>query len=190
MQGKESARIWPQQTSRWFEQTAEEILNLAAKAEKSIGKHRNKEFDSTLVDLRILGRLAQYHARRIPAGVNWALFEKTKNLSALDEAIAHEKRAIEAYADIVATAGNIYSDSLLYVRGNFTHWRNELAELKGNLKKLERQRKALDAKAEKAKQKAVPTFVGNTADNPPPPLSSMSLQMTLIMKDSLIRHLS
>ena len=50
-----------------------------------------------MVDLRILGNLALYHARRIPAGLSYALFSRTHDLNALDDAIAGEKNAIEAW---------------------------------------------------------------------------------------------
>ena len=59
-----------------------------AEAEKRIGSHRNKEFDSTITDLKILANLALFHSRRIPAAVSYRLFERTKDPQALDDAIA------------------------------------------------------------------------------------------------------
>jgi hypothetical protein len=57
----------PPETSRWFAETAADILAQAAEAEKRIGDRRNKEFDSTVTDLKILVNLALFHARRIQA---------------------------------------------------------------------------------------------------------------------------
>ena len=59
-----------------------------AEAEKRVGSHRNKEFDSTVTDLKILADLALFHSRRIPAAVSYRLFERTKDPAALDDAIA------------------------------------------------------------------------------------------------------
>ena len=79
--GGETAKVRPQETSRWFAQTAEAVNAQIAEAEKRIGDHRNKEFDSTVVDLKILANLALYHSRRIPAAVSYRLFVRTKDRS-------------------------------------------------------------------------------------------------------------
>jgi len=73
----ESAKVWPQQTARWFTQCSEQVLALAEEAEQHVGEHRNREFDSTITDLRILGCLAQFHGRRIYAALCWALYKRT-----------------------------------------------------------------------------------------------------------------
>src|SRR5258708_12142510 len=67
--GGETAKIRPQETSRWFAQAAEAVNAQIAEAEKRIGDHRNKEFDSIVLDLKILANLAFYHSRRIPPAV-------------------------------------------------------------------------------------------------------------------------
>jgi hypothetical protein len=104
---------------------------------------RNKEFDSTMVDLRILGNLALYHARRIPAGLSLALFHGTQDLNALEDAIAHEQRAIQAWEGIVQAAGDVYNDDLMMGLPSAElsgHWRDELVKLRQGLAELERQR--------------------------------------------------
>ncbi|MHC4546393.1 MAG: hypothetical protein ACYTDW_18690, partial [Planctomycetota bacterium] len=91
LEGKDSARIWPQESSRWFARISRDVLNLAGGAERRIGRHRtNKEFDSTIVDLKILANLALYHSQRAKAGFSYALFKHSKDLNALDDAIGHE----------------------------------------------------------------------------------------------------
>ena len=92
------------------------------------GDRRNKEFESTVTDLRILAHLALFHARRIPAAVNYRLFERTKDSKTLDEAIAHERSATEAWRQLVAAAGDFYTEDLMMgVRGaNLCgHWKDE-----------------------------------------------------------------
>jgi len=84
----ETAMIRPQENSRWFAQSAEAINAEIAEAQKTIADHRNKEFDSTIIDLKILSNLALYHSRRAPAAVNYCLYVRTKAPRALDDAIA------------------------------------------------------------------------------------------------------
>ena len=100
-------------TSIWFEQTSSDINKLIRKAEKAVGNNKNKEFNSTITDLKILSNLALYHSRRIPAAVSYRLFERTKDVSALDNAIAYERNAIEAWRQIVDAAGDVYADDLM-----------------------------------------------------------------------------
>jgi hypothetical protein len=142
----ETARTRPHETSRWFAETGTEILAQVAEAEKRVGSHRNKEFDSTITDLKVLANLALYHSRRIPAAVNYCLFERTGDPKALDEAIAYERTAIEAWRQLVAAAGDVYSgDLMMGVRGAGLcgHWRDELTALEKGLLALERQRRDL-----------------------------------------------
>ena len=143
--GEETAKVLPSATSRWLARASEDVLRLAGEAEKRAGAARGKEFTSTIVDLKILGNLALYHSRRIPAGVAYAAYKRSHNVSALDDAIAREKEAIEAWARIIEAAGNVYSDDLamgLPSAGLSGHWRDELAALKKGLEALARERDA------------------------------------------------
>lgn len=142
--GGVSAKIHPEQSSRWFARAADDVLALVAKAERNIGKHRSKEFVSTMVDLRILAGLARYHSHRALSGASWAAFRHTRDASALDDAIACEGRAVEAWSGIVAAAGDVYHDDLMMGRrrsGLSGHWKDELARLKAGLTKMRRQRR-------------------------------------------------
>jgi len=143
IEGKETAKMRPQETSKWFANMARDVLEQVEQAERRIGDKRSKEFNSTMVDLRILANLALYHSRRIPAAVHYALFKRTNDLNALDEAIAGERRAIEAWEELVQAAGDVYADDLMMgVRraGLCGHWRDEFVELNKGLEELERQR--------------------------------------------------
>ncbi|SEL35416.1 hypothetical protein [Parapedobacter koreensis] len=153
--GGETARIRPSANSKWFEQTSAELNQLIAAAEKAVGETQNKEFFATMTDLKILSNLALYHSRRIPAAVSYRIYVNTKDPSALDEAIAYEREAIEAWQQLVDVAGDVYTDNLMMgVRGVVTkkkngdswvqdlggHWRDELVLLKEDLAGLEQER--------------------------------------------------
>lgn len=138
----DSARISPVATSRWFAAASQDVLGLAARAEQAAGPHPGREFLSTMVDLKILANLALYHSRRIPAGINFALFERTHDRNALNDAIADEKRAVDAWEDIVRAAGDAYNPDLMMGLPEFDlsgSWKDELAKLKAGLAALERQ---------------------------------------------------
>src|ERR1039457_229704 len=113
LEGGETAKTRPGENSRWFAHTAADISAQIAEAGKRIGSRRNPEFDSTITDLKILANLALFHSRRIPAAVNYRLFERTKDPRALDDAIAAERSAVEAWRELVAAAGDFYAEDLM-----------------------------------------------------------------------------
>jgi hypothetical protein len=144
LEGGETARTRPPETSRWLAEAAADILAQVAEAEKRIGTRRGQEFVATTTDLKVLANLALYHSRRIPAAVSYRLFERTGDVKALDEAIAHERGALGAWRQLVAAAGDVYTDDLMMgVRGAGLcgHWRDELVALEKGLAALQRRRR-------------------------------------------------
>jgi hypothetical protein len=143
IEGRASAKRSPLETARWFSRTSDEILAQIAGADRLIGDKANKEYISTRTDLQILAHLAGYYARRIPAALSYALFVKTQDRNALDDALAGEKNAVEAWERLVTAAGRVYADDLMMGNRRFGlsgHWKDELAALKAGLAKLEEER--------------------------------------------------
>ncbi|HEX7585685.1 MAG TPA: hypothetical protein VF373_13440, partial [Prolixibacteraceae bacterium] len=71
------------------------------------------------------------------------IFERTRDVSALDAAIVSERNAIEAWRQIVVAAGDVYTDDLMMgVRGADLcgHWKDELILLEKGLADLEQKR--------------------------------------------------
>ncbi len=145
--GEDVAKTLPSTTSAWFQQTSSDIDSLIREAEKNIGSQENKEFISTMTDLKILSNLALYHSRRIPAAVSYNLFTRTNDVKALDEAIIHESNAIKAWQQLVEAVGDVYADNLMMglCRADLCgHWKDELAALKKGLEALVQQRKTFE----------------------------------------------
>src|SRR5262249_53528617 len=89
-----------------------------------------------------VAHLARYHGRRIRAGLAYALFAETHDVNALEDAVAHERRAIDAWADLVAAAGDVYADDLmmgLRSAGLSGHWRDGLVEVRWRRSRVEEQ---------------------------------------------------
>ena len=151
LEGGETAKLLPSLNSVWFEQTSMEISQLVNKAEKVIGKYRNKEFNSTMTDLKILSSLALYHSRRIPAAVSYRLFERSKDVAALDDAINYESNAIEAWRELVNSAGDYYTNDLMMgvrTADLCGHWKDELEALEEGLKDLQKMREEYKAEGD------------------------------------------
>jgi hypothetical protein len=147
--GGDSAMRRPDETSRWFAHTAFGILAQAALAEKAAGPGAGKEFRTTVTDLRILASLAQYHAERLLAGVCYNLYRETGDLGSFDDAIGYEKRALDAWAGMVAAAGDVYSENLAFgahAVGFSRHWKEEQQILTRDFEQLRAERRQAVAK--------------------------------------------
>lgn len=140
--GGTTTKRTPGATSRWFSETADAILGSVGAAEAAIGPNRNKEFDATITDLRILAQLARFHSHRAIAAVHYNLFTRGLRLAELLAATMKEKEAVAAWRELVAIAGDHYAFDLAMGARNFDlcgHWRDELKKLELNLKQLEEQ---------------------------------------------------
>ena len=137
----ETGKTLPSTTSLWLQKLSESIDKKAAEAEKIMKSKENKEFNATIVDLKMLSRLALYHSRRVPAAVSYCLFLRTRDIAALDAAIAHEQNAAKAWKELVDAAGDVYADNILIGKVPLSgHWRDELKSLERGIERLKEQR--------------------------------------------------
>jgi hypothetical protein len=157
IEGTDTAMRRPEETSRWFAQTAGGILANVALAEEAnsdrvhayrVNAYRigvNREFRTTITDLKILAGLARYHAWRLMAGVCYNLYKETGDLESFDDAIAYEKRALDAWGGMVAAAGDVYSENLAFgahAVGFSRHWKEERQLLARDFEQLQAERRA------------------------------------------------
>ena len=163
--GGESAKIHPFETAEWFARAADDVLKLAGEAEARAAagngaEHNaerntepNKEFRSTMVDLKILANLARYHSARVRSAFYWALFKKSNDMSPLDVSIQHEALAVAAWEKIVEAAGDVYAENLMFGRETDQrgwpveltgHWKTELIELRRGLQELKTLREVFE----------------------------------------------
>ena len=145
----DTAKRRPEETSLWFAQTADAILSEVSQAEKNA--ESSKELQSTVTDLKILAGLARYHSFRLLAGVSYNLYKQSHNLAAFDDAVASERKALEAWKQLVDAAGDVYSKNLAFgahAVGFSRHWDEEYKLLGRDFEKLLSERAAAGGKAD------------------------------------------
>lgn len=142
LRGLSSAKITPQQNSEWFEHVSREILDHIREAERRAGPKKNREFVATMIDMRVLAHLASYHAKRLRAGLSYALFQETGDLHAMDDALEREREAITEWRNIVELTDGVYPDNIIMGReGRMTgSWKTELLALVQGLAALKQER--------------------------------------------------
>jgi len=100
--------------------------------------------------------------------VQYNRFEKSGDTGAFDRAIEGERRAIEAWRDLVEAAGDRFADDLMMgarSRNLCGHWRDELKFLEQAFQALEKQRQAA-GKGWMAARKPAPTLKGSDTEPP------------------------
>ena len=166
--GTATSKRRPEETSQWFSDTADGILAHVARVDLS-NAPLNSEVRSTVTDLKILAWLARYYAARLPAAVDYNLFTMSGDPKALDAAIASERKAVDAWGQVVESAGDVYASDLafgVHAVGFPRHWSEELAKLRQGLAGLTEQREKLHPPAT-AVSKELPHLT-HGADNQPP----------------------
>jgi hypothetical protein len=164
LQGSDTAMRRPEETSRWFAGISESILAEAAAAERSLGgRESSNEFKSAMTDARMLAALARYHSWRLLGGVNYNLYKQAGDLAAFDEAIADERKAVQAWHELVAAAGDFYIEDMWFGptgRAFPHHWRDEMKTLDTEFDKLLAERQAATARSD-AKPARIPARAAN-----------------------------
>jgi hypothetical protein len=165
--GGDTAMRRPQETSRWFAETSAAILSHVERAQSAAGKGAGNEFVSTVTDLRILAGLARYYSARLLAAVSYNLYKSTGALKPFDEAIEHERRAVRAWSEIVAAAGDVYSPELAFGAHNVgfrRHWKEEYGLVQADFGKLLAERRTAKDSGD---SRTVPAVTSDVAANPP-----------------------
>jgi hypothetical protein len=159
LDGSDTAMRRPEETSRWLMQTSDAILAEVAAVERTHSDSAGgKELAATLADAKILAALGRYYAWRQLAAVDYNLYKQAASLAAFDEAIANERNAIKSWKELVAAAGDVYSDDMAFgtsARGFPRHWKDELPAMEKEFGELVAERQAAVAKAD-AKSVVIP----------------------------------
>lgn len=170
--GDDTAMQRPEDISRWFSQTSEDILKEVAAAERAPhAAASDKELKATMTDAKILAGLARYHAARQIAAVDYNLYKQSGSVPAFDDAIANERMAIRSWREMVAAAGDQYIADMYFgtaLRGFPHHWKDELPAMDKEFADLLAERKA--AEPNPGAHTVVPAF---HPDEQPPVVSLM-----------------
>jgi hypothetical protein len=140
--GKETAKVRPQNTSRWFMNAGNEVNSEVNEAQKCIGTVRNREFDCTVTDLRILSDLAWFHADRIAAAFEYRWFQRTGEKPKLWLAVQREENNLNKWREIADAASKIYADDLMFgnrAKGLCGNWHDEIPSLEKGLADLKQE---------------------------------------------------
>jgi hypothetical protein len=129
--GERSGRYSPLDVARWLNDLAEAALKHLADAEARPGRTAlvpGVEFRRLALDVRIQAGLGRFYAAKLRSGLLYALYERTRDRSALVAALDAYNAARSTWAEFAGRANGVYAPDVTYgmdrhLRG---HWMDRL----------------------------------------------------------------
>lgn len=140
--GQDSGRYGPADVARWLETLAAAARRHLATAAGSLSDAAQAApaFRRLATDVRVAAALGRFFAGKLRAATGHALFVRTGDVAALEDAVAHYGAAREAWAEAAAAARPVYQADLTFgpephLRG---HWTDRLPAIDTDLAALDR----------------------------------------------------
>jgi hypothetical protein len=132
--GERSGKYSPVEVAQWLD-------NLAEEAMKHLPQIRADQ-RRLAIDVAIQALLGRFFAAKFRAGVYYAIFEKTQNAEAIEQALRHYRQARDLWAALADRAKGVYVaditvGELAWLRG---HWQDRLAAIDSDLAAMEKVR--------------------------------------------------
>ncbi len=141
--GTLDARYTPLEVAAWLETMATDG-DAATERAAGLADPDDPQTARTLIDLRVLVRLARFFAGKFRAAVAYALFARTRDVAHLEEAAHLLGQAHQAYGEIPGLVAGVYQDDLAFGSGAMERgtWKDRLMAMREDsyLLRLELQR--------------------------------------------------
>ena len=141
LKGNRSGKYSPLDAAQWLEDLANQAAAHLANAEKSAGDHDSPVFRRMVLDVSIQSSLGHFFAWKIRSGVLYALYEQSKDRSALQEALSSYRRARGHWVQAANRAKGKYMSDITYgteknLRGD---WMDRVPEIEGDISDMEKE---------------------------------------------------
>lgn len=131
LSGEPGGRYNPLEVAQWLEDLAAQAGRHLAAAQRQVDDPDEPSFRRLAVDVAIQSGLGHFFAGKLRAAVLYALYERTSNPTALQEALQAYQAARAAWAGLSAVATGVYVEDITFgrvahLRG---HWADRLAAI-------------------------------------------------------------
>jgi hypothetical protein len=149
LQEKPSGKYSPAQVAKWLEDLSSKAAKDLAEAESLATGKDQPGFRRLAIDVAIQSGLGRFFAWKIRAGLLYALFDRTGDRSAFDEALKAYRQARTIWAELAKRAEGVYVNNITFgqdrhLRG---HWSDRLAGIDQNIADMENRSKQKPAAA-------------------------------------------
>jgi hypothetical protein len=150
IRGEPTAKYSPIEVAQWLDDLAEAAMRRLDEAERRIIDRNSPAFRRLAVDVAIQSGLGQFFAAKLRAGVLYAIYDRTADTAALDEALKAYRAAREAWARMATRAQDVYTRDITFglegqLRG---HWLDRLAAIDADIADMEKRAQARPAQGQ------------------------------------------
>lgn len=142
LQGPPSGKFSPIEVAQWLEDLTGDAKKHLAGVKSKTEDQNSPEFRRLATDVEIQSGLGLFFAAKFRCAVLYAIFARTGNRTALDEALNAYHRARAAWAGLAEQARGVYVPDITYgpeknLRG---HWLDRLAGIDDDIAEMEKRR--------------------------------------------------
>jgi hypothetical protein len=137
--GQTSGRYSPLEVAQWIEDHAASGTAALARADAAVRRKNDPDYRRTAIDIALQCGLGKFFGAKLRAGLCFALFEKTGDRRAIEQAVTLYRKAREAWAEVAERANGIYVPDLTVgeepqLRG---HWMDRLPDIDRDIAAVE-----------------------------------------------------
>lgn len=167
IKGEADGKYSPAEVAQWLDQ-------LAVKADSNrvdVTNRNSPVFKRFTADVSILAGLGSFFAHKLRAGILYAIYDRTRDATALAEALARYRMARAAWQELSRRGDVVYVHDLTFGPGQFQrgHWSDRLAAIDEDIARMEKRTSAAAPPAVAAMVKRAIQTVLAPPKRPSPP---------------------
>jgi hypothetical protein len=139
LKGESSGKYSPAWVANQLDADADTAFARLQEAKSKVRNANSPEFRRLAVDVTIQAGLGKFFAAKFRAGVLFALYERTLHQPALEAALAQNRTARAAWAELAGAAKGIYRDDITFGPDYFQrgHWLDRLPAMDEDIADME-----------------------------------------------------
>jgi hypothetical protein len=151
LKGQRSGKYSPLDVAAWLDDFANAAAKHLKQAEGRLGVKHSPEFRRLATDVAIQSGLGSFFAAKLRAATLWALYNRTGDPSAREEALKAYRAARNAWVELANRANSVYAADITYgvsrhLRG---HWLDRLPAIDEDIADMQKRAAAASENSEK-----------------------------------------
>jgi hypothetical protein len=140
LRGEATAKYGPVEVAQWLDDLAEAAMRRLQEAETKMADRKAPAFRRLAVDVTIQSGLGWFFAAKLRAGVLYAIYERTGEPQALEEALKAYRTARAIWAKVAAEAQGVYVRDITFGLDSQSrgHWQDRLAAIDQDIADMEK----------------------------------------------------
>lgn len=186
--GRRDGRYSPETVASWLDDLAERAEENLRASRELVADPKDPTYRRTAVDIEAQAGLGRFFAGKFRAGLAYALYERTKDVTYLGKSLEEYRKARDAFAHVARITANVYRDDLTFgdLVSEHGSWVRRLPDIEADLADLERRYNEAKSAANGTKRARIPEVApapSMTVEHTPPeefkPGSEVILEVSL-----------